>query len=466
MAANVTLTKETPTTPAAAAVGPGDDTDALAEPEDVNEEAADDDEAGESIRERVTRVLSRAFNAARPYIIGIQAVKSLAVGTFIIVKKTVFWIVDGNALELFAPGIVRKRERKAKAAKAAARAKAKAASGGPKPKGRGPRRRPAKPANAKEKPPQEQPESQLPEGKELPAWLLRAGGLLFAGFLIVYYIPHNPVIWMPALLVPWALAAWVYAPLPAPKANEQEQADDEDEAFEDDDLVEAGPPEVQEAGEQGAGERRVLSAEEIEAQFWLYVENTVATRWAEGVRGIKQGVHLEDMLADLKARNMISDPAWDTATLASYFRRIGIPLRDPLPLSVAGKKINRIGVGFKELTHTLGREPLRPPHLAVDRTPRDDAFPAPGAPPPAGPPPPPPPRGGRGRAAPPPPPPRGPGRGAEHPRSDPPSDGRLTPADRPGNAPPADPSRAVRRPALPRFAITGNAPYRSALPAL
>ncbi|MEV7775450.1 hypothetical protein [Kitasatospora sp. NPDC086791] len=376
MAADVTLTKETPTVPGAAAVGPGDDTDALAELEDVDEEA--DGEAGESIRACVARVLSRAFSAARPYIIGIQAVKSLATGTFIIVKKTVFWIVDGNALELFAPGIVRKRERKAKAAKAAA--KAKTASGGPKPKGRGPRRRPAKPADAREKTPQKQPESQLPEGKEIPAWMLRAGGLIFAGFLIVYYIPHNPAIWMPALFVPWALAAWAYAPVSAPMADEQEQADDEDEAFEDEHLAEDGPSEDQEAGERGAGERRVLSAEEIEAQFWLYVENTVATRWAEGVRGVKQGVHLEEMLADLKARNMISDPAWDTAALAGYLRRIGIPLRDPLPLSVAGKKRNRIGVGYKELTQTLGREPLRPPHLAVDRTPREDPFPAPGAP--------------------------------------------------------------------------------------
>ncbi|WP_149037956.1 hypothetical protein [Kitasatospora sp. MBT63] len=359
------LTKE-PTAPAA------DVEEMDVEEMDVEEE--DEAEEVEGAPKRVARALSATFHAALPYVVGIQAMKSLALGTWVIARKTVVWIIDGDALEIFAPGIVRKRKAKAAAAKKAKAAparvggKAKAGASARRPKGSGAKRPPA--SAVKEKPaPQTQP--QQAEGKELPGWMLRLGGLLFGGFLVVYYLPHNPAIWMPIVLVPWAAAAWVYAPLPAPKAEkpkpeqEQEQPEEEqEEAFEDD----------------PAGEQRVLSPEQIADRFRMYVEHAVAARYAEGVRGIRQGVHLEDMLADLKQRGLIADPAWDTTALAAYFRRIGIPLRDPLPLTVAGKKRNRIGVDFKELSAALGREPLLPPHLVPDNTPQEaPAGPPPGA---------------------------------------------------------------------------------------
>ncbi|MFB8290646.1 hypothetical protein [Kitasatospora purpeofusca] len=356
------LTKE-PTAPAA-------------DVEEVDvEEEVDEAEEVEGAPKRVARALSATFHAALPYVVGVQAMKSLALGTWVIVRKTVVWIIDGDALEIFAPGIVRKRKakvaaaKKAKAAPARVGGKVKAGAGARRPKGSGAKRPPA--SVVKEKlAPQTQP--QQGEGKELPGWMLRLGGLLFGGFLVVYYLPHNPAIWMPIVLVPWAAAAWVYAPVPAPKAEkpkpEQEQPEEEpEEVFEDDDELDEDDP----AGEQEAGEQRVLSPEQIADCFRVYVEHAVAARYAEGVRGIRQGVHLEDMLADLKHQTLISDPAWDTTALAAYFRRIGIPLRDPLPLTVAGKKRNRIGVDFKELSAVLGREPRLPPHLVPDNTPQE-----------------------------------------------------------------------------------------------
>ncbi|MFB8236233.1 hypothetical protein ACFC58_06735 [Kitasatospora purpeofusca] len=377
MAVDTVLTSGHPTVP-----DPDDDVEPDAEVHaEVEEEV--EEEVGEDVPERVARALSAAFRAALPYVVGIRAMKSLATGTWFIVKNTVVWIIDGNALEIFAPGIVRKRKAKAAAQTALAKGKGKgkAVLDEPKSQGSGDSRLPVKTDEVKERTSQKQP-LQI-EGKELPAPVLRLGGLLFGGFLVVYHMPHNPAIWMPAVLVPWATAAWVYAPVTEPKADkpkQEQQSDEKDEGghFEEDEyLEEDGPLKAGESGEQESGERRVLSAEEIEARFWLYVENTVAVRYAEGVRGIRQGVHVEDMVAELKEKKLISDPAWDTAALASYFRRIGIPLRDPLPLTVRGKKRNRIGVDFKELTRTLGREPRRPPHLAVDRTPQEDPLPGP-----------------------------------------------------------------------------------------
>ncbi|MFB7673133.1 hypothetical protein ACFC26_17165 [Kitasatospora purpeofusca] len=371
MAVDTVLTSGHPTVPYP---------DVDVEPDAEVEEEEADEEVGEDVPERVARALSAAFRAALPYVVGIRAMKSLATGTWFIVKNTVVWIVDGNALEIFAPGIVHKRKAKAAAqtalAKGKGKGKGKTVLDEPESQGGGDSRLPVKTDEVKERTSQKQP-LQI-EGKELPAPVLRLGGLLFGGFLVVYHMPHNPAIWMPAVLVPWATAAWVYAPVTEPKQEQQSDKKDESGHFEEDEyLEEDGPLKAGEPGEQESGERRVLSAEEIEARFWLYVENTVAARYAEGVRGIRQGVHVEDMVAELKEKKLISDPAWDTAALASYFRRIGIPLRDPLPLTVKGKKRNRIGVDFKELTQTLGREPRRPPHLAVDHTPQEDPLPGP-----------------------------------------------------------------------------------------
>ncbi|MDH6129386.1 hypothetical protein [Kitasatospora sp. GP82] len=345
----------------------------------VEAEVEDDDErAGEDVPERVARVLSEVFRAALPYVIGVRGTLSLVTGTYVIVKNTVIWVWSGNGMELFAPGIARRREAKATAQRAAQRATAKAKGKAvpgkptPRPKAGAGKRRAAKPVPVEDKAPQEQPQGI--EGKEIPAPLLRLMGLGLGVSLVVYYMPDNPAVWMPLVLVPWAVAAWTYAPVAEPKAAKpkQEQANDEDADWDDE---EDGL-----SAEQEAGGQRVLSAEEVEATFRLYVEHKVAARYAEGVRGIKQGVHIEDMLADLKTQNLISDPAWNTSALASYLRRIGIPLRDPLPLTVAGKKLNRIGVDFKELTQALGREPRLPPCPVPDLTPREDPEPAPSTP--------------------------------------------------------------------------------------
>ncbi|MGK4581375.1 hypothetical protein [Kitasatospora sp. HPMI-4] len=345
-------------------------------PEDEQVEEAPDDiedieDAGEGTSEEATEVRRRLSEAAawtRPYLINAHSIKSLVIGSVVLISKTCTWVVEGDALRVFFPHGADKRDAKKAAAEAARKAKQ--------------AKKTAKKSKTEEPEP-EKPDSAADSGHgEPPAWLIRLGGLGLGIYLIIYTGWSSPAWSVPAVAIPWCALAWMYSPTTPAAAEEAAGEEDaggdsvyEDEPYDEDDEVGEEEDEEEpydEAGEEGEEDAVVeappLSPEEIADRFRRYVEHMVAARWAEGVRGRRQGVHVEDMLTDLKERGLITDEQWDTPSLGAYLRALGIPLRDPLSLTVNGRKVNRVGVHYEELTRHLGRTPHLPPHLVPDRT--------------------------------------------------------------------------------------------------
>jgi len=308
------------------------------------------------------RRLSRPFEAALPYVVGAHGIHSLLTGSWVLVRKLATWVADGDFLQVFAPARAAKRDAKpatkrapAKDEKAPGRRRKAKAKKSATPAANGPSKTPTAPA----------------EEKDLPPWAVRLGSLALGAFLIAYEGREAPVWTASAAALCWCAAAWMYSPAPEPTAAadadaEPTDAEDAEPAAGDDDVP---------------GEQRPLTAEETAARYRLCVEHAVAARYAEGVRGMMQGVHIQDLLTGLRAEGRVSDPRLDTTALARYLRLIGIPIRDPLPLKVNRKTVNRVGVHHDDLAAYLGRTPRLPPHLVPDLTPCEGPpGPAPAAP--------------------------------------------------------------------------------------
>ncbi|MFD7829186.1 hypothetical protein [Kitasatospora sp. NPDC059803] len=335
------------------------------EPEDAGEDKPEEDGADEEPRR-----LSEAFTRALPYVAGAHGLKSLVTGSWVIITKTGTWVVEGDAVRVFLPRRADKRDAK-KAADAQAR-KAKQ------------EKKAAK--NPKTQEPEQEREAPAGGGhSEPPPWLIRLGGLGLGGYLIAYTGWSSPAWSVPAVLIPWCALAWMHSPAPAPPATEDpaetkeaagddgvyEEGEDEEGVDEDEPYDEPQEHETADGtdDEQEPEQPVRLTAAQIADRFRLYVEHTVAARWEEGVRGLRQGVHIEDMLTDLRQRGLIADERWDTQSLGAYLRALGIPLRDPLSLTVSGRKVNRVGVHHDDLAQHLGHTPHPPPHRVPDPTP-------------------------------------------------------------------------------------------------
>ncbi|MFJ5121872.1 hypothetical protein [Kitasatospora sp. NPDC088548] len=308
---------------------------------------------------RIGRSLSRAFRAARPYVIGLHGIRSLLAGSWVLMCRIARWVRVGGFIEVFAPARAKRRKEAQQLEKKQAAAPAPGAR-----RGKKARRDAERPAAARR-----QDQAQEGDDWEPPGWLLRSGGLLFMAYLVVY-LTWSVLVWsMSAVGVCWCVLAWMCSP---PMAVSPRGAPSN-----------TVPPEAESVVNESSGEQLPLTAEQIADRFRLCVEHAVAARWAENIRGRRQGVHVEDLLAELRASGQISSPRWDTEALAGYLRALGIPVRDPLSLTVNGKKFNRVGIHHDDLAKHLGRFPRLPPHSVPDLTPTDEEFERPAGPPPA-----------------------------------------------------------------------------------
>ncbi|MFH8387680.1 hypothetical protein ACH4E7_43520 [Kitasatospora sp. NPDC018058] len=203
------------------------------------------------------------------------------------------------------------------------------------------------------------------------AKLGRAGDA--AGAAALMLIVGGPLIWslarpwvQPAiglLIGAWWIAALIHAPAPgkaAPAGDEQAPAADPDGTPEGGaDNTHEDAPEDAKAGDPDPSPADLARSA---GRLRLWVEGEVFAAKAEG----RPGVHLSQLVTAYREQG--GQAPVDEDLFAARLAALGVPV-GPLTLGPKTARINRRGVRFDQLSTALGREPHRPPRLALDNTP-------------------------------------------------------------------------------------------------